>query len=132
MEFPPVQVTISHPLQTDRSAPANLFAHTGALNSFVPRAVLEQLGIPKRFRRWFRLQVGQTIERDVGFALFSWNNHAGGASVVFAEAGDPPVLGVTALHTLGLEFDPATGGLKSADTDLFSDTLSIRPEQLFL
>ncbi len=118
MGFTRVEVTVSHPFDVERSAQVELLADTGALNSFVPRAVLEELGIPKQFRRAFRMANGQTIERDVGFALFQWNGHMGSAQVVFAEPEDTFLLGVTALETMGLAVDSTTHSLKPADTYL--------------
>jgi len=132
LKFTSVRITISNPFEAKRSAEADLLADTGALNTFVSRAVLEQLGIRKKFRRWFQSAGGQTIERDVGFALFSWKEHAGSAPVVFAEPEDVPVLGVAALQSMGLEFDPVTRSLKPADPNQFSDTLPFRAGQLFL
>lgn len=126
-----VRVNIANPFQPHRSADAELLADTGALNTFVPRAVLEQLGIRRKFRRWFQSAGGQTIERDVGFALFSWKEHSGSAPVVFAEPEDAPVLGVAALQSMGLEFDPVTRSLKLADPGQSSDTLPFRAGQLF-
>jgi predicted aspartyl protease len=132
MEFTSARITISNPFEAHRSADADLLADTGALNTFVPRAVLEQIGIRRKFRRWFQSAGGQTIERDVGFALFSWKEHAVGGLVVFAEAEDMPVLGVAVLQSMGLEFDPVTRSLKLADPNQFSDTLPFRAGQLFL
>ncbi len=116
MGFTRVRFTISHPIDLGRSAEVELLVDTGALNSFVPRPILEDLGIPSYTRRAFRLANGHTLERDVGLAIFRWNGHEGGAPVVFAEPGDDPLLGVTALETMALAVDPTTHTLKPADT----------------
>ncbi len=108
MGFTRVRFTISHPIDLDRSAEVELLVDTGALNSFVPRPILEDLGIPRQFRREFRLANGQTIERDVGGAFFRWNGHMSVASVVFGEPEDEALLGVTALEGMGLAVDPTT------------------------
>ena len=111
-------VQVSHPIDLDRSEEVDLLVDTGALNSLVPRAILERLGIPRQFRRVFRLANGQTIERDVGAAFFRWNGHMSAAAVVFAEREDVPVLGVTALEAMGLQVDPTTRTLKPAESYL--------------
>jgi len=108
-----LRFTVSHPVELERSAVVELLVDTGAMISFVPRDLLESLGVPRQFRRVFRLADGQTIERDMGAAVFSWNGHASVAAVVFAEPNDEPVLGVTALEPMGLHVDPATQTLKS-------------------
>ena len=110
-----IQFTVAHPIEVDRSAEVELPVDTGAVISFVPRAILESLGIPRQSRRAFRLANGQTIERDVGGALFGWNGYTSIAPVAFAELGDASLLGVTALEAMGLEVDPTTRRLKPTD-----------------
>lgn len=116
MGFTRISCTVSHPIDLDRCAQVELLVDTGALSSFVPRGVLEELGIPVQFRRAFRLANGQMIERDVGGAFFRWNGHMTVAPVVFGEPGDEPLLGVTALEGMGLEVDPTTRTLKPTDS----------------
>lgn len=116
MGFARVIFTVSHPTDLERSAEVELRVDTGALISFVPRAILETLGVPKQFRRGFRLANGQVVERDVGGAFFRWNDHMSIAPVVFAEPGDEHLLGVTALEAMGLAVDPTTQTLKHVDS----------------
>ncbi len=110
-----IQFTVAHPIEVNRSAPVELLVDTGAVISFVPREILERLGIPKQSRRVFRLANGQSIERDVGGALFGWNGYTSIAPVVFAEPGDASLLGVTAVEAMGLEVDPISQRLKPTD-----------------
>ena len=107
--------TVSHPIEEKRSAQVELLVDTGAVISFVPREILEKLGIPKQSRRGFRMANGQVIERDMGVALIGWNGYTSGAPVVFGEPGDEPLLGVTALEAMGLQVDPTTQTLKPTD-----------------
>ena len=116
MGFTYKRITVCHAFEPHRSTEVNLLVDTGALLSFVPRAVLQELGIPVSFRRAFRLVKGQVMERDAGVAIFRWNGHEGAAQVVFGEPGDESLLGVTALETMGLAVDPTTQSLKDADT----------------
>ncbi len=78
---------------------------TGAELSWVPRAVLESLGIDPRKRVWFEMADGSAIERDIGFAMV----YAGGTftndEVVFGEAGDLPLLGARSIQGLNLIVD---------------------------
>ncbi len=110
-----VPFIVAHPIDVDRAAPVELLVDTGAVISFVPREILERLGVPKQSRRAFRLANGETIERDVGGAFFGWNGYTSIAPVVFAEPGDASLLGVTALEAMGLEVDPTTQRLKPTD-----------------
>ena len=79
---------------------------TGSDLTWIPRSVLESLGVAVERQRAFIVADGRRVERDIGFAIV----HAGGAStvdeVVFAEATDFPLLGVRSLEGLNLRVDP--------------------------
>jgi clan AA aspartic protease len=84
---------------------ANVMVDTGSEYTWIPRSILESIGLaPKRTAR-FATADGRILERDVAFA----NVHAGGISapdiVVFAEAGDMTLLGARALEGLNLRVD---------------------------
>ena len=87
---------------------------TGSEYTWVPRDVLESLGIgPERTQR-FIVADGRTLERSIGFAIV----HAGGTSapdlVVFADAGDMILLGAHSLEGLNLRVDALRKQLVSA------------------
>jgi clan AA aspartic protease len=93
---------------------ADVMVDTGSEYTWIPRPILEALGVsPERVSR-FQTADGRVIEREVGFA----NVHAGGTSapdiVVFAEDGDMVLLGVRALEGLNLRIDVVTNQLVSA------------------
>jgi clan AA aspartic protease len=116
MGFTRLHFMVSHPVELDRSEEVELLVDTEALNSVVPREILERLRIPRQFQRVFRLANGQTIDRHVGAAFFRWNGHMSVAPVVFGEPGDEPLLGVTALEAMGLQVDATTRSLKPTDS----------------
>lgn len=80
---------------------------TGAELSWVPRAVLEALGVGPRKKVRFVMANGDEIVRDIGYAII----HAGGTEtideVVFGEPGDLVLLGAHSLQTLNLKVDLA-------------------------
>ena len=78
---------------------------SGAVYSFVPRPVLERLGIAPHAHQRFRLADGSTIERERGDALFFYAGRRGAAPVIFAEPGDATLLGAVTLESLGLVLD---------------------------
>ena len=59
MGFTRVLITVLHPIDMSRSAEVELLVDTGTLLSFVPRAVLEKLGIPSHVRRAFPSPMGK-------------------------------------------------------------------------
>jgi predicted aspartyl protease len=78
---------------------------TGSEFTWVPRAVLEAIGIQPERRQRFIVADGRRLERPVGFALV----HAAGTNapdfVVFAEPDDMVILGARSLEGLNVRVD---------------------------
>ncbi len=77
----------------------------GSELTWIPRVVLESLGIKPERRQRVRVADGRRVERDIGFAII----YAGGTStaddVVFGEENDFVLLGVRSLEGLNLRLD---------------------------
>jgi clan AA aspartic protease len=101
-----VQVKLANPAAPDRSAEVSLLVDTGATLSWVPRSVLEGLGLRPTSRLSFLLADGRTFDRDVGGALFTVDGRTLPIPVAFGEPGEESVLGATALEALGFAVDP--------------------------
>ena len=114
MGFVEVQMEIANPLDLARKTSLMLLADTGATYSLIPRAVLERIGATPIKRAEFEVADGRHIERDIGEVAFFWDGDHAVSRVVFAEEGDTPVLGVTALEELGLQVDPREKQLRPA------------------
>jgi predicted aspartyl protease len=86
---------------------ADTLVDTGSALTWVPRDVLQSLGIQAERRQGFVVADGRQVERETGFAIV----HSGGAAtaddVVFAEEGDLTVLGARSLEGLNLQIDLA-------------------------
>jgi aspartyl protease family protein len=96
---------VAPPHDPDRREAVDFLVDSGAIYSFVPRAVLERLGVRPHGRQRFRLADGSTIERDRGDAYFFHAGRRGAAPVIFAEPGDANLLGAVTLESLGLALD---------------------------
>jgi predicted aspartyl protease len=96
---------VASPADPDRREAVDFLVDSGAIYSFVPRAVLERLGIAPHSQQRFRLADGSTIDRDRGDALFFYRGRRGAAPVVFAEAQDATLLGAVTLESLGFVLD---------------------------
>src|SRR5689334_7776877 len=87
---------------------------TAAELTWVPRPVLEALGIAPEKKLGFRTADGRTLYREIGYAIV----HAGGTAtndeVVFAEPGDMVLLGARSLEGLNLRVDARTKQLVDA------------------
>ena len=100
-----VRTAIANPADPNRAADVDLLVDTGATLSWVPRQILEQLGVPRLLRRRCLLADGGSVERDTAGVLMRMDGTEGMVTVVIAEPGDAHLLGATALETLGFGID---------------------------
>jgi predicted aspartyl protease len=85
---------------------------SGALFTSIPRFTLERLGLKPVARRRLRVYGGGVVERDIGGAAVEYGERRAVVPVVFGEPEDTPVLGATALESLGYQVDPVSKRLK--------------------
>jgi predicted aspartyl protease len=87
---------------------------TGSEYTWIPRAILESLGIQPETELAFRVADGRRLERHLGMAIV----HAGGRFapdwVVFAEPDDTIILGAHSLEGLNFRVDPTAKRLVDA------------------
>ncbi len=83
-----VRVTFARPSDATRAAEVELIVDTGATLTWVPREVLQQLGVPRLRRRSFLVVDGRTIERDTAGAVVRLDGTEANVTVVVAEPGD--------------------------------------------
>lgn len=79
---------------------------TGAEGTWIPRPVLESLGITPERREQYQMANGDVLERDVGFAIVHVIGITAPDLVVFADPSDLPILGARSLEGLNLKVDP--------------------------
>jgi predicted aspartyl protease len=85
---------------------SGVLVDTGSELTWLPRAILEDLGIGRERSYRFRVADGRILERDVGFAIVHVEGVATADDVVFAEADDLVLLGARSLEGLNLRIDP--------------------------
>lgn len=100
-----LNLEVADPATPDRREVVEFLVDSGAVYSFVPRPVLERLGVTAHSRQKFRLADGSTIERERGDALFFYRGSRGAAPVIFGEPGDATLLGAVSLESLGYALD---------------------------
>jgi clan AA aspartic protease len=101
-----LEVEVGNPAHPEVTQPVEFLIDSGAVDSVVPAAVLEGLGIKPLADEAFRLADGSKIVRKKGAALFKHGDRIGGADVIFGEEGDSTLLGTLTLESLGLALDP--------------------------
>ena len=107
-----VTVTIRNPADPDRAWEGLFLVDTGATDSLVPGQHLEAIGLRPKGRRVYELADGNEITVKVTTADIEFMGETVGGTVLFGEAGAEPLLGVTALESVGIEVAPTTQRLK--------------------
>jgi len=79
---------------------------TGATYTWIPRPVLERLGLVPAFKREFLLADGRRIQRDVAQALARIDGRSLYTLCIFGDEDSEPLLGVVTLEEFGLGVDP--------------------------
>lgn len=88
----------------------------GAIDCIAPGNHLRAIGIEPRGKRTYELADGSEIVMEIGVApmefLGEFMGEVVGATVIFGQDGIEPILGVTALESVGIEVDPRNQRLK--------------------
>ena len=101
-----VKVNVANLAAPGRAEDVSLLVDTGATLSWIPRIVLEKLGVAVFSRLPFTLADGRHLERDVTAVLLTVDGRKAPVPVAFGEPGEEAVLGATAIEALGFLVDP--------------------------
>jgi clan AA aspartic protease len=85
---------------------------TGATDSMAPASELTKAGIQTVGRRSYELANGSVHEYAFGLAQIEFMGEITAGRVISGPEGVEPILGVTALESVGITIDPATRTLK--------------------
>ena len=85
---------------------------TGATDSMAPASELTKAGIETVGRTSYELANGTVHEYAFGLAQIEFMGEITAGRVIFGPEGVEPILGVTALESVGITIDPATRTLK--------------------
>ena len=107
-----VTVTIRNPADRDREWSGLFLVDTGATDSLVPRKHLQEIGLEPIGGRTYELADGSDLRLDIGVAEIEFMGEAVGGTVMFGDDDAEPLLGVTALESVGIEVDPVNQKLK--------------------
>ncbi|MYA62966.1 MAG: clan AA aspartic protease, partial [Dehalococcoidia bacterium] len=98
-----VTVTIRNPADPDRAWEGLFLVDTGATDSLVPRPHLEAIGLQPRSERIYELADGSELRMDITVAEIEFMGEIVGGTIIYGEPGVEPLLGVTALESVGIE-----------------------------
>ena len=110
-----VDIEVANPARPGTSRVLrSVLVDTGAELSWVPADVLKSLGIEKNAIWHFREADGSILERWTGTAIVRVAGRQAGDEIVFAEPGDPTLLGARSLEGLNLRVEPVAKRLVDA------------------
>ena len=107
-----VTVTIRNPAAPDRTWEGLFLVDTGSTDCLVPRPHLEAIGLEPKGQRTYELANGAELKLDVTTADVEFMGEIVGGTIIFGEESAEPLLGMTALESVGIEVDPLNQRLK--------------------
>ena len=101
-----ISVAIRNPAEPERVWEGEFLVDTGAVDTLVPRQHLEAIGIAPKKQRTYGLADGQELIMDIAGADLEFMDESTYGTVIFGAENVEPLLGVTALESVGIEVDP--------------------------
>ncbi len=101
-----VPVTLRKSQRSRRKYHAPFLVDTGATDTMAPASELTRAGIRKRGRGAYELADGSMVEFDFGLVEIEVMGKVTSGRVLFGSDDCEPLLGVTALESLGFVVDP--------------------------
>ncbi len=107
-----VTVSLRSPTGRKRPYKSEFLVDTGATDTFAPGDALKKAGIKPVGKMAYELANGSVVEYSFGLAEIEFMGEVTAGRVIFGPAGTEPLLGVTALESVGILVDPARKTLK--------------------
>ncbi len=107
-----VTVLIRNPAKPERTWEGLFLVDTGATDCLVPRPYLEAIGLEPKGQRSYELADGSEIKLDITVGQIEFMGEFVGGTILFGETDAEPLLGITALASVGIEIDPLNQRLK--------------------
>jgi clan AA aspartic protease len=107
-----VSVSVKVPGTSNGSYDALFLVDTGATDSMAPSVALVRAGISPVGRMSYELADGTVHEYPFGLAQIEFMGEITAGRIIFGPDDVEPILGVTALESVGVSIDPATRTLK--------------------
>ena len=107
-----VTVTIRNPAAPHRTWEGLFLVDTGATDCLVPRQHLEAIGLEPKGQRTYELANGTELKLDITTADIEFMGEIVGGTIICGADDAEPLLGVTALESVGIEVDPLNQRLK--------------------
>ena len=107
-----VTVTVRNTAEPERTWEGLFLVDTGAVDCLVPGKHLREIGLAPKAKRTYELADGSETKLDITTAEIEFMGEIVGSTIIFGPDDAEPILGVTALESVGIEVDPRTQRLK--------------------
>jgi clan AA aspartic protease len=107
-----VTAAVVNPADPARRWEGLFLVDTGAIDCYVPAKRLREIGLVPAGKRAYELADGTELALDIAVAQVEFMGELVGATVIFGNDDAEPLLGVTALESVGIEVDPQNQRLK--------------------
>jgi clan AA aspartic protease len=107
-----VTAAVRNPARPTKFWEGLFLVDTGAVDCMVPAKHLRALGLKPRGKRTYELADGSEVTLNVTVAEVEFMGETVGATVIYGPDDAEPILGVTALESVGIEVDPRSQRLK--------------------
>ena len=112
MELTHVTVSLKALGSRNGTFEADFLVDTGATDSLAPAAKLRQIGVTPAGTTVYELADGSIHEYEFGLVQIEFMGEVTAGRVIFGPDDAEPLLGVTALQSVGITVDPANRTLK--------------------
>ena len=107
-----VTTTLKSLQKSRKKYEADFLVDTGATDCLAPSSALRKAGIVPRGKMVYELADGRKVEYDFGLAEIEFMGEITSGRVIFGPEETEPILGVTALESVGILVDPTRQTLK--------------------
>jgi clan AA aspartic protease len=107
-----LRVSITVPGTTAPAYADEFLVDAGATDSMAPASSLRGVGIQPLGRGSYEMADGTRVEYEFGLAQIEFMDEITAGRVIFGPEGVEPILGVTALESVGVVIDPANQRLR--------------------
>ena len=107
-----VTVAVTNPADPQLRWEGLFLVDTGAVDCTAPAKHLRAIGVAPRAKRTYELADGSEISLEIGAAVIEFMGEVVAVNVIFGDDDVEPILGVTALESVGIEVDPRNQRLK--------------------
>ncbi len=107
-----VTVSLKSQQKSKEKYQADFLVDTGATDCLAPARELKKAKITPAGKMTYELANGEKVEYDFGVAIIEFMGEITGGRVIFGPDDAEPILGVTALESVGILVDPVKKTLK--------------------